>query len=71
MIFVLILVFHKLVATISGLSFEKASSATDLGSGSAAKSVLVGLDRIQTQALRVCLGAVRTLLVCALQIEAG
>ena len=39
--------------------------------GSAAKSVLVGLDRIQTRGLRVCLGAVRTSPACALQIEAG
>ena len=49
-------------------------SRLDYGSvayGSAAKSVLAGLDRIQTQGLRVCLGAVRTLPACALQIEAG
>ena len=35
------------------------------------QTLLAGLDRIQTQALRVYLGAVRTSLVCALQIDAG
>lgn len=38
---------------------------------SAAKSVLDRLDIIQNQALRICLGAVRTSPICALQVEAG
>ena len=53
---------------------DQARSRLDYGSvgfGSAAESVLAGQDRIQTQALRVCLGAVRTSPACALQIEAG
>lgn len=48
-------------------------SRIDCGSvayGSAARSVLAGLDQIQARALRVCLGAVRTSPVCALQVEA-
>lgn len=39
--------------------------------GSAAKSVLTELDVVQTQALRICLGAIRTSPVCSLQVEAG
>ena len=38
---------------------------------SAAKTILAGLDVIQAWALRICLGAVRTSPVCALQVEAG
>uniref|UniRef100_A0A3B3Q2D7 Reverse transcriptase domain-containing protein n=1 Tax=Paramormyrops kingsleyae TaxID=1676925 RepID=A0A3B3Q2D7_9TELE len=38
---------------------------------SAAKSVLTRLDKIQARALRLCLGAVKTSPVCALQVEAG
>ncbi len=39
--------------------------------GSAAKSVLTELDVVQARALRICLGAIRTSPVCALQVEAG
>ena len=39
--------------------------------GSASKSVLSELDIIQAKALGICLGAVRTSPVCALQVEAG
>lgn len=39
--------------------------------GSATKSVLRRLDVIQAKALRLCLGAVKTSPVCALQVEAG
>lgn len=39
--------------------------------GSAAKSVIVRLDNIQAQALRLHLGAMRTSPVCLLQVEAG
>ncbi len=38
--------------------------------GSAAKSVLSDLDVIQARALRICLGAVKTAPVCALQAVA-
>lgn len=38
--------------------------------GSATEPVLVDLDRVQSRALRVCLEAVRTFPVCALQVEA-
>lgn len=39
--------------------------------GSAAKTVLSDLDVIQTCALRICLGAVKTAPLCALQVEAA
>ena len=39
--------------------------------GSAAKTHLVKLDVIQSQALRICIGAVRTSPVCAVQVENG
>ena len=35
------------------------------------QKLLAGLDVIQARALRICLGAVRTSPVCALQVEAG
>ncbi len=38
---------------------------------SAAKSLLARLDIIQAKALRLCLGAVKTSPVCALQVESG
>ncbi len=50
------------------------SSRIDYGSvvyGSAAKSVLTRLAVIQTKALRLCLGGVKTSPVGALQVEAG
>lgn len=39
--------------------------------GSAAKSVLARLDIIQTKALRICTGAMRSSPVCSLQVETG
>lgn len=39
--------------------------------GSAAKSVLTELDVVQARALRICLEAIITSPVCALQVEAG
>lgn len=57
---------------IFGLSLIR--STLDYGCtvyGSAAKSVLTELDRVQMRALRICLGAIRTSPVRALQVEAG
>ncbi len=48
-------------------------SRLDYGSvvyASAAKSVSARLNIVQSQALRMCLGAVRTSPVCAIQVEA-
>ncbi|XP_055499259.1 uncharacterized protein LOC129701820 isoform X1 [Leucoraja erinacea] len=39
--------------------------------GSASKSVLSELDKVQAEALRICIGGVRTSPVCALQVETG
>lgn len=49
-------------------------SRIDYGSvayGSAAKSVLAQVDIIQSRALRICLGAMKTAPVCSLPVEAG
>lgn len=62
------------VASLKYIYIALIRSRLDYGSivyGSAAKSVLADLDVIQARALRVCVGAVRTSPVCALQVEAG
>lgn len=53
---------------------EYPRSWKDYGStvfGSAAKSALTALDRIQAQAFQLCLSVVKTSPVCALQVEVG
>ena len=42
-----------------------------LAYGSASKSLLSGSDLIKAKALRICTGAVRSSLICALQVETG
>ena len=42
-----------------------------VGYGSAAKSVLSQVDIIQARALKTCLGAIKTAIICSLQLEAG
>jgi len=61
-------------ATLLKLYRSHVRSKLDYGCvvyGSARKSVLESLDRVQNAALRACLGAFRTSPVSSLNVEAG